>query len=33
MPHVLIAEASGEARPEPLPEGLLGEFREAIATS
>ncbi len=33
MPHVLIAEASGEARPEPLPDGLLREFREAIATT
>jgi predicted SAM-dependent methyltransferase len=33
MPHVLIAEASGETRSEPLPEGLLAEFREAIATT
>jgi predicted SAM-dependent methyltransferase len=30
MPHVLIAEASGEAPPYPLPEQELKEFREAI---
>jgi|GEM_PF-277731 len=30
MPHVLIAEASGEAPPYPLPEQELREFREAI---
>lgn len=30
LPHVLIAEASGEAPPHPLPERELKEFREAI---
>jgi predicted SAM-dependent methyltransferase len=30
IPHVLIAEASGEAPPRPLPEKELKEFREAI---
>jgi predicted SAM-dependent methyltransferase len=30
MPHVLIAEASGEAASRPLPERELKEFREAI---
>ncbi len=29
--HVLIAEASGAARPEPFPAALLEEFREAIS--
>lgn len=32
MPHVLIAEASGEAPGEPLPDQVLREFREAINT-
>jgi predicted SAM-dependent methyltransferase len=32
LPHVLIAEASGKAREEPLPETMLREFREAIQT-
>jgi predicted SAM-dependent methyltransferase len=30
MPHVLIAEASGEAASRPFPERELKEFREAI---
>lgn len=30
MPHVLIAEASGKAPGEPLPDQMLKEFREAI---
>jgi predicted SAM-dependent methyltransferase len=30
LPHVLIAEASGESREEPLPADVLREFREAI---
>ena len=30
MPHVLIAEASGEAASRPLPERELKEFREAV---
>jgi len=30
LPHVLIAEASGQAAEEPLPAALLKEFREAI---
>ena len=30
LPHVLIAEASGEAREEPLPEAMLREFLEDI---
>jgi hypothetical protein len=32
LPHVLIVEATGEARPEPIPAALLQEFREAIAS-
>jgi predicted SAM-dependent methyltransferase len=32
MPHVLIAEASGEAREEPLPATLVEEFRVAVNT-
>lgn len=32
MPHVLIVEASGRSREEPLPARMLEEFREAIAT-
>jgi predicted SAM-dependent methyltransferase len=32
LPHVIIAEASGRARPEPLPPELLREFLEAIHT-
>ena len=32
MPHVLIAEASGEAREEPLPATLVEEFRVAVST-
>ncbi len=32
IPHVLIAEASGRAVEEPLPEEMLREFREAIGT-
>lgn len=31
MPHVLIAEARGEAEAEPLPAQVLKEFREAIS--
>jgi predicted SAM-dependent methyltransferase len=30
LPHVLIAEASGVARPEPLPEQAVADFMEAI---
>jgi predicted SAM-dependent methyltransferase len=30
LPHVLVAEASGEAAARPLPEQALREFREAI---
>jgi hypothetical protein len=30
MPHVLVVEASGEGREEPLPAALIGEFREAV---
>jgi predicted SAM-dependent methyltransferase len=30
MPHVLIAESSGEAASRPLPERELKEFREAV---
>jgi predicted SAM-dependent methyltransferase len=32
LPHVLVAEASGKTREEPLPETMLREFREAIET-
>jgi hypothetical protein len=32
MPHVLIAEASGQAAEEPLPAALLEEFRVAVNT-
>ncbi len=32
LPHVLIVEASGAARPEKIPEKLLREFREAIGS-
>ncbi len=32
LPHVLIAEASGMAKPENIPENLLREFREAISS-
>jgi hypothetical protein len=32
MPHVLIAEASGEAAEEPLPATLVEEFRVAVNT-
>src|SRR4029453_16465956 len=32
LPHVLIVEASGRAKPESLPAGLLQEFREALAS-
>ncbi len=32
LPHVLIVEASGTARPERLPAALLQEFREALAS-
>jgi predicted SAM-dependent methyltransferase len=30
MPHVLVAEASGEGPEEPLPPAMIKEFREAI---
>jgi predicted SAM-dependent methyltransferase len=30
MPHVLIAEASGEGPEEPLPPAMIKEFREAV---
>jgi predicted SAM-dependent methyltransferase len=30
MPHVLIAETSGQAPGEPLPDQMLKEFREAV---
>lgn len=30
LPHVLIAQASGQAHEEPLPAQMLQEFREAI---
>ena len=30
LPHVLVAEASGEGREEPLPANLIQEHREAI---
>ena len=30
LPHVLIAEASGVARPEPLPERAVADFMEAV---
>ncbi|HYR46411.1 MAG TPA: hypothetical protein VER78_05345 [Thermoanaerobaculia bacterium] len=32
MPHVLIVEASGSSPERPLPDRVLEEFREAIAT-
>ena len=32
LPHVLIVEASGAARPESLPADLMQEFREAMAS-
>jgi predicted SAM-dependent methyltransferase len=32
LPHVLIAEGSGEAREEPLPATLVEEFRVAVNT-
>lgn len=32
LPHVLVVEASGQARPERLPAELLREFREALAS-
>jgi len=32
MPHVLIVEASGRSREEPLPARMIEEFREAINT-
>ena len=32
LPHVLIAEATGEARAKPLPDDMLREFREAISS-
>ncbi len=32
LPHVLIVEGSGQARPEKIPESLLREFREAIGS-
>jgi predicted SAM-dependent methyltransferase len=32
MPHVLIAEASGQAAEEPLPAALVEEFRVAVNT-
>ncbi len=32
LPHVIIAEASGQAKAEPLPEKVLEEYREAIET-
>jgi hypothetical protein len=31
LPHVLVVEASGEARPEPLSPTLRRELREALA--
>ncbi len=31
LPHVLVAEASGEAREEPLPASLLEEHRVAVS--
>jgi hypothetical protein len=31
LPHVLVVEASGLAKPEPIPAALLREFREALA--
>jgi predicted SAM-dependent methyltransferase len=31
LPHVLVVEASGAAKPEPIPAPLLREFREALA--
>ena len=32
LPHVIIAEASGQANEQPLPRKLLEEYREAINT-
>ena len=32
LPHVLVAEASGQAREEALPASLLQEHREAVNT-
>ncbi len=32
LPHVIIAEASGQAKAEPLPKKVLEEYREAIET-
>jgi hypothetical protein len=32
LPHVLIVEASGQAKPEVLDVPELTEFREAIGT-
>ena len=32
LPHVLVVEASGVARPEPIPAPLLQELREALAS-
>ncbi|HWZ85668.1 MAG TPA: methyltransferase domain-containing protein [Thermoanaerobaculia bacterium] len=32
LPHVLVVEASGVARPLPLPSAPLREFREALAS-
>ena len=32
LPHVLVVEATGNARPESLPAGLLQELREALTS-
>ena len=32
LPHVLVVEASGQTRPEPISVALLQEFREALAS-
>jgi hypothetical protein len=32
LPHVLVVEASGAAKPERIPEDLLRQFREAIGS-
>lgn len=32
LPHVLVVQASGVAKPEPIPVAFLQEFREALAS-
>lgn len=32
LPHVLIVEASGAAPPQPIPEQLMKDFREAVGS-